>query len=297
MEEVYAIGIDIGGTKIRTALINEQGDLKNKMTCSTPVLGGKVAILEKLVDIINQYQSSCGSIKGVGIGTAGRVCLQTGDIIYATDNLPGWTGVPLKKVLEDRCHLRVDVQNDVNAAALGEGWMGNASDMDDFALISIGTGIGGALIQGGRIINGPTGSAGEIGHMILYPGGRRCNCGQQGCLEQYVSGTCLYKYAKEIDEHWDSYHLIEELAAGNKRAIQQIERFTYDFAISLVNLHHFFDPELVIIGGGVGSTFSLWRWILDEQLKSLTPQPIKIADAYFGEDAAILGAVKSIFKS
>lgn len=285
------IGIDIGGTKIQAGVINDSGQVTRRITVPTPVQEGRAGMINQLANMINEYKAAFPQVAAIGIGSAGRIHRQTGKVLYATDNLPGWTGTELKKSLESRCDIPVFVENDVNTAALGEGWLGAGRKYNHYALLTIGTGIGGALVHDGALLSGPTGSVGEIGHTILYPNGKVCNCGQKGCLEQYVSGTALMAMAKEIHPEWDSRKLIEQAQAAHGASVQKLEIFVRHLAISLVTLHHVYDPELIIIGGGVGETFALWQETLANELALLTPRaPFAIVPAELGDHAGLLGA-------
>ena len=153
-------------------------------------------------------------VLGIGVGSAGRIDSVSGKVIYATDNLPGWTGVMLADEIAEAVNIPVYAENDVNVAAIGEAWVGAAQHCNTFALIALGTGVGGAIVNEGRMLHGVLGGAGEIGHTILVPGGLPCNCGQRGCLEQYVSGTALGRIAKEIDPHWNSHTLMKRYEQG-----------------------------------------------------------------------------------
>lgn len=289
---MQVIGMDIGGTEIKSAIVNEQGLMTDKVIVSTPIQGGSDAILQTLQSIIRKYQLQYPHIKKVGIGSAGRIDHQSGHVLYATNNLPGWTGINIKDEIESQTQLEVFVENDVNVAALGEDWLGAAQKVDHFVLLTIGTGVGAAFIHQGKIVNGPNGSVGEIGHMILYPGGKSCNCGQDGCLEQYISGTALNLMAKELNPEWDSYKLMKELGMEHKKAVQTMDVFIYHLAIGLINIYHFYDPELIIIGGGIGNTFLQWQDRLEQMLNSLSTRPFIIKKAKLGNNAGILGAAK-----
>jgi ROK family. len=190
------IGIDIGGTKILGGVIGSNGDLIKFKETSTDAYLGRDHILKKLFGVLDDLFDT--DIEGIGIGSAGRINFNTGEVIYATDNLPGWTGINLKEIISQKYKTKTIVENDVNAAIVGENWLGSAKSFKDVLMITLGTGVGGAIILDGKLIRGSHFSAAEIGHTILYPDGKRCNCGQNGCVEQYISGTAIYKRYNEI---------------------------------------------------------------------------------------------------
>jgi len=287
------IGMDVGGTNIKAGIISPSGAIIGLAQAATPATQGKEAILACMEEMVCQLRNDYrGGIGALGIGVAGRIDRRTGAVLYATDNLPGWMGTPLKSVMEARLSLPVFVDNDVNAAALGEGWLGAGREAKHYLLLTLGTGVGGALVHDGKLIAGPRGGAGEIGHMILYPGGTACNCGQSGCLEQYASGTALNRSAKLVDNGWDSRELLRQLELGHEQSQAVISRFVSDLATGLVSLQNLYDPELIIIGGGIMDTHRLWWRDLLAQLDSGTEQSINVRPAGLGNEAGLLGAAR-----
>lgn len=284
------IGIDLGGTTIHAGIVNGEGILKDKVCIPTPTQEGREGIEAALVSIIEAFKRRSDEIGAVGIGSAGRIDSYTGRVLFATDHLPGWTGTNVKAMLENMSGLPAFVENDVNAAALGEGWQGAARDLTHYVMFTIGTGVGGALVHDGKLINGPTGSGGEFGHIVLYPDGERCNCGQRGCVEQYVSGSALTRRAQRIDPEWDSYRLIEQAAAGHTEAIQHITLFVRRLAMGLVTVYNVYDPEGIILGGGVSTSYPIWKQRLATEIRRFTPHHIHIVPGELGDDAGIIGA-------
>ncbi|OUS68868.1 hypothetical protein B1748_32860 [Paenibacillus sp. MY03] len=290
---MHVIGMDVGGTNIKAGIISPDGAIIGLAQAATPVNQGKEAILACMEEVVGQLRNDYrGGIGALGIGSAGRIDRQTGTVLYATDNLPGWMGTPLKSVMEARLSLPVFVDNDVNAAALGEGWLGAGRDARHYVLLTLGTGVGGALVHDGKLIAGPRGGAGEIGHMILHPGGKACNCGQSGCLEQYASGTALNRSAKLVDSGWDSRELMRQLELGHEQSRVVISRFVSDLATGLVSLQNLYDPELIIIGGGIMDTHRLWWRDLLARLGSCTEQALSVRPAVLGNEAGLLGAAR-----
>lgn len=286
------IGIDIGGTEIKAAIVNAEGVATHKVLRQTPKTEGASGILTTIFSIIKDYQLIDQELNHVGIGSAGRINSEMGKVVYATDNLPGWTGTNIKYEIESYCNVKVFIDNDVNVAAIGEQWIGAARDVNQFVLLSIGTGIGGAFVYQGNVVHGPTGGAGEIGHMIIHPNGKQCNCGQKGCIEQYISGSALNEKVSLYNPGWNSYTLLEQYNKRHPFAIQIIEEFIFDLVVGLINIQNLFDPELIIIGGGFGGTFKEWKSQAKYIIAKETKQDIMLKPAQLGNDAGIIGAAK-----
>lgn len=287
------IGIDLGGTEMKGGLVNAEGELMHEHRVRTPVEEGRDGILRELKTLAHVLIAEApASVASIGIGSAGRVNPLEGSIVYATNNLPGWTGTRVAQEIEDATGLPVFVDNDVNVAAAGEAWMGAAKGYQSFALVALGTGVGGALVYGGQLLHGASGGAGEIGHMILQPGGRPCNCGQHGCLEQYVSGTALQRSAREANSEWTSRKLLELCGEGHDLAVQLVDEFVQHLANGLISLKNLYDPEHIVLGGGVADAWAIWGPRLEQSLSALTPKPIPVSPALLRNKAGIIGAAR-----
>ncbi|AFK87301.1 ROK family protein [Thermoanaerobacterium saccharolyticum] len=285
------IGIDIGGTKILGGVIGSNGDLIKFKETSTDANLGRDHILKKLFSVLDDLFDT--DIEGIGIGSAGRINFNTGEVIYATDNLPGWTGINLKEIISQKYKTKTIVENDVNAAIIGENWLGSAKSFKDVLMITLGTGVGGAIILDGKLIRGSHFSAAEIGHTILYPGGKRCNCGQNGCVEQYISGTAIYKRYNEIvgsnlvSSAKDVFNLYMK---NDKISKLVVDEFVKSLSLLIFNIRNFIDPEIIILGGGVTNSKDLW-W---EYLKSQIKCDLNISIAGLNNFSTVYGAAKLI---
>lgn len=293
------IGVDLGGTKIRAGTVNGYGEILSVEEERTPVEEGREGILREMIALIAGQMDYCeelnsritmSQVKGIGIASAGRINTRQGSVIFATDSLPGWTGTPIKQRMESEFGLPVCVDNDVNAAAAGEMWLGAARSQQHFLYVALGTGVGGALVYDGKVINGPTGSGGNIGHLILHPGGLTCSCGQQGCLELYVSGTALNSNLQASGQSWNSYEWLNEYSTGNPAAIPLMQQFVKDISLGLVSLVNIYDPELILLGGGLSKSYTIWKGALCEAIKLTTPNTINLIPSILGNDAGWLGA-------
>jgi len=283
------IGIDIGGTKILGGLIDETGNLLEETLTYTEAHLGRDKIIENLFIVIDKLIDK--DVEGIGIGSAGRINFEEGIVEYATDNLPGWTGCNLKQLLEDKYKIPAIVDNDVNAAVIAEMWQGAGRGYKDIVMIAIGTGVGGAVVCNGEVIRGKNWSAGEIGHMILYPNGRQCNCGQKGCLEQYVSGTAIARTYSEVSKEKkivgaEEVFLLAE--KGDKMALEIVNDFVNFLSIAILSLNNLLDPEVFIIGGGVIGAKRIW-W---DKLKKTLENRATIASAQLENKATMVGAAK-----
>src|SRR5438128_1696976 len=195
----FSIGVDLGGTNLRIAAVNQRGELMEKVTLGTRVALGKDHVIHEMCDAIRvlavKYQNA-GPLQGIGIGMPGIIDMKTG-MLRESPNLTGWEESPVQAQIERRLCTLVILENDANVAALGEKWLGAAKDFDDMIMLTLGTGVGGGIVLGGRIWHGMTGMAGEFGHMTVEPEGQLCGCGNRGCAEQYASATAVVRMARE----------------------------------------------------------------------------------------------------
>lgn len=279
------LGIDIGGTKIRMGIIDSNGKIfyEEQVPTAFPLY---VYLEQQVLRILALYPE----VEAIGVGTHGFVDPKEGRVIYATEILPGWSGTAVKQQLEKATGKRVELENDANCVALAESKFGAAKGLDRVVCLTLGTGLGGGVLWDGKLLSGgPHGGAGELGHMLLYPGGVLCPCGRRGCGEQYVSGTAIRRRIKEAGLDITPQELFEK-AAVDLVCMQVVEGFTADLAFIVSNLQAAFDMEMMIIGGGVSESAELW-W--DLFLKQLEPQllnPLAVEVAQFENDAGILGA-------
>src|SRR5215471_15207456 len=193
----YAIGVDLGGTNLRAAAIDRSGRMLDKISGTTNFSEGRDAVLGDIVSAIVKMREKHGGmgLAGIGVGVPGFIRLKEG-FITGSNNLPYLENFPVRDEISRRLGAVVILENDANAAALGEKWIGAGRDVDDLVLLTLGTGIGGGIISGGRVMRGFVGMAGELGHMTVVPNGNPCGCGNQGCLEKHASATAISSMAK-----------------------------------------------------------------------------------------------------
>jgi glucokinase len=284
------IGIDLGGTKIGGVLATPSGKVLMDVHIPTEAKKGKKQVIENIKKAIRMLiRSHKVKIKAIGIGAPGPILYEKGIVIEAP-NLPGWKRVNLRKILKKEFKVPVFVDNDANCAALAEAWFGAGKFAKHFIYMTVSTGIGGGIIIDKRIYRGAIGSAGEFGHMIVDPNGPKCGCGNFGCLEALASGSALRKKTG-----MDAISL--ELAArqGDKKAQQAIQEIGHYLAIGIANLVNAFNPERVIIGGGLSNMKELLFAPIKKDFKkyalTLPAKSVRIVRAKLGTKAGVLGAV------
>jgi len=258
------LAIDLGGTKIAVGLVNFKGKVIKKNVESTEIKKGAQGVIKQILrmgdDLLAGFQEK---VVAIGIGTAGPLDIKRGLIFFAP-NLPGWHNVQIVKPLKNHFHLPVYFDNDANAAALGEFLFGAGKGTKNMIYLTISTGIGGGIIIDKKLYHG-RGNAGEIGHMIIDPNGPKCRCGNYGCLEAFSSGTAIareakknlkkasliWKLAKGKKKNIDARLVFEAYKNGDKLAQKIILKSLVALGIGLVNITHIFNPDKVILGGGV----------------------------------------------
>lgn len=292
------LGVDIGGTKIRLGVVNEQGEVLVDKTIPTvlplyPYLEEQVLVMKNEVP----------DIAGIGIGTRGMVDAATGVITFETE-MPGWQGTPVKALLEAATGLPVEINNDANCAALAEARLGAAAGLKHVVCLTVGTKLGGGIVLDGKIMNGTNGGGGEVGHLILYPNGIVCGCGRPGCSEEYVSGTAINRLIQEgnvinaeTNELAKPRDIFRLAANGQAGAVAVRDRFLSDFAIVISSLQAVLDMECVVIGGGVADSADFWWEELLAKVEPLKLKPVQVRRATFGNEAGMLGAAMLVMDS
>jgi len=264
----FSIGIDLGGTNLRIAAIEESGLQLETVSSLTEVSRGRERVIDELAETVrflNSRYSSSHKFLGVGIGIPGIIDLEKGTL-HSAANLPGWNSYPIRDDLESRLHTAIFLDNDANCAALGEKWLGAGSHVEDLCMITLGTGVGGGFVVNGKPWHGVLGMAGELGHMTVIPEGRACLCGNHGCLEQYASATAIRRAAMEAAQSGQSEALVRAreqdpslsartvyacAKAGDPAAKRIFEGVGTALGIALANLINAFNLPMYVIGGGV----------------------------------------------
>lgn len=284
------LAIDIGATRLKVARIRADGAIEGRAEAPTRADEGAQAVLARLRELAGPLFASTVPA-AVGVASAGQVDPATGRVLEATPNLPGFTGLDLRAAIGAWFAPAppIAVDNDVNAAAWAE--LATVPDLDPLLVVALGTGVGGAYAVSGTVVSGAHHFAGEVGHLIAYPGGRRCNCGQSGCWEQYVSGPGLTATAREIrPETTTAADVFTAADQGAPWAQAVLDRFAYDLALGLTTLTNILDPDAIILTGGLADTAASWQARLDRHLHRLARKRCPYQRSRFGGDGSLRGA-------
>lgn len=282
------LALDIGGTAIKVAMVDSDGNILESAEHPSEGKKGGNHILEKVCEIISTYSG----YERIGISTTGQVDSKAGVIVFANENVPNYTGMPIAKIVEERFKVPVKVENDVNAAALGEAYYGAGKGYEDFLCLTYGTGVGGAIVIDQKIYGGSRGVAGEFGHIITHPDGLTCGCGQKGCYEQYASTTALVGKAKEYNPELTNGRLIfEEINKGNHEVRDIVNSWIDEIIVGLASLIHIFNPNCLILGGGILEQDYIVEQINEKLYNRLMESyaQVEIRKAQLGNNAGILG--------
>ncbi|MBI2856566.1 MAG: ROK family protein [Chloroflexi bacterium] len=316
-QQDLAIAVDLGGTNLRVAVVDAAGVVLHRVRELTQAHLGPENAVERLVHILSSLARSAGAdrLVGLGVSVASPVDPNTG-IMYNPPSLPGWDGFSLKPVLEAAFHLPVCLANDATLAAVGEHAYGIGVGVANLVYMTISTGIGGGVLIDGHPVMGAGGFASEIGHMSIDRNGRPCKCGNVGCLETLASGTALASRVRERlaegavsvlgDLFGDDLRGLgarEVMRAASQRdplAVEVVEQFARDLGLGIVNLLNVFDPQVVILGGGVCNSlhvfYPLLRAEVHQHAMSHMKGRIPLALSVLGDDAALLGAAYQVFQ-
>ena len=313
VSERLVIGIDLGGTKIGTALVDSAGTIIAHDYQETHATEGQKAVIERMLDgarrVMAQARVNQSQVTAVGVVAPGPLDIEAG-VVVAPPNLPGWDRVPLKQLIEDALGITTFLENDANAAALGEYRFGAGRGTEHMIYVTVSTGVGGGLILDGRLYHGANGMAGEIGHITIMPYGPRCGCGNRGCLEALASGTAIARQARERvargvptliadltggDPERITAKLIAEAASrGDVEAREILAEAMNYLGIGMANLVNLFNPELIVIGGGLTNIgemlFGPVRRAIDRRAFRTPAQVVRVVQAELGDNVGVLGA-------
>ena len=319
----YSIGVDLGGTNLRVAAVADDGKLLEKLTTGTEVGRGRDLVIAEMCDAVQSLSvryGSTGKLAGIGIGVPGFIDMDTGTIMESP-NLPGWAKFPVRDEIVRRLGTQVILENDANAAAMGEKWLGAGRDTDHMAMYTLGTGVGGGVVLNGHLWHGMNGMAGELGHSNVEPEGHPCGCGSRGCLEQYASATAIVRMANEAIASGEggelaqasrgnvefSSRVVYQLAIQGEAAAQHIyQRVGRALAIAIAGMVNALNLPLYVIGGGVASAWDAFAPTMMEELKfrsfiykvtapdrtEMGKKHTIVTRALMGSDAGLYGAAR-----
>jgi glucokinase len=300
----YSIGVDLGGTNLRAAAIDDHGAMIEKIAGTTHLKAGRDAVVDDMVQAIEGLRVKMGERKlsGVGVGVPGFILIDKG-IIVGSNNLPQFENYPVRDEIEKRLGAKVILENDANAAALGEKWMGAGTAVKDLVLLTLGTGVGGGIIVDGRVLEGTVGMAGEIGHITVSPNGNPCGCGNTGCLEKHASATAIGAMARMIGLGADltAEDVYKLAVAGDVRAKAIFVSMGQALGIALATLINIFNFPLYLLSGGPLPAWDFFApaMMAEVEKRSFTYRnsPTRIERATLGNEAGLYGAAYLPFQN
>lgn len=289
-----AVCVDIGGTKIAVALMDESGDVQPTKTIPTPALGGPDGVARAVADLVNEVAAGSAPGAPVGVGSAG-VIDRRGHVASATNTIPGWQGFPLASAVSAATSRPVYALNDVHAAALAEAERGSGRLEDAFLMVTVGTGVGGALYDGGSLRTGVTGTAGSVGHLAARGRSSRiCTCGQPGHIEAYASGPGMERtFTERTGDRAGLREIVALADRGHSAALATIADGAETLGWGLADALNLLDYGVVVIGGGVASIGSSYLDAVGMAIHNAAlpgPSAARVLPARLGTDATLVGA-------
>ncbi len=310
-KDPFVVAVDLGGTSLRVAAVDFHGKLLKRVSTPTRAEDGAAAVIDRIVDKIIEAVGPDGTrnAAAVAMGVPGPYDPRTG-VVIEPPNLPGWNHIPIRDIMQSRLGVPVFVGNDANVAALGEHRFGAGAGADHMIYITVSTGIGGGIISNGKLLLGAEGGAGEVGHMTIDMNGPKCPCGNVGCLEVLASGTAIARDArarvaggavsslrdavKGQIEMITAETVVDEARAGDILSSELVRNAAIALGVGVVNLAHLFDPNLVIIGGGVSNAgpllFKPVSDIVEQRAMKIVKRHLRILPAALGGDTGLIGA-------
>ena len=314
---MYAIGIDIGGTSIKGAIVTDKGEVLTRFAMDVDKNSPGEVEVNKFCDVmlkaIKEYDPNI-KLEGVGIGMPGILDMDKG-VVITSPNLTEWNSLPLGQLISKRTGLPVYLNNDANVAALGEARFGSGKEFSDMIMLTLGTGVGGGIVINNRLYDGNMHMGAELGHMVLRVGGRQCGCGRKGCFEAYASATGLIMDTKEEMEACPD-SLMHQVAKeegkvnakvafkadrlGDKAAHRVVLRYVQDLSEGILNYCNIFRPEVVVLSGGVANEgdylFDMVRSYIESYHYGMKGSPkVEIRVASLGYDSGKIGAACLVF--
>jgi glucokinase len=314
------MGIDLGGTTAKFAILTEEGEIQQKWSVETDIQNEGKNIVPNIIESINHrlnlYGLSSEDILGIGMGSPGTVDLEKGTVIGAF-NLNWSTLQPVKAQIEEGTGIPFYIDNDANVAALGERWKGAGEDGADVVFITLGTGVGGGIIADGNLIHGKVGAGGEIGHIVVEPNGYQCTCGNQGCLETVASATGVVRLARDFSERYageselkwliddgqevTAKTVFDQAKKEDKLALIVVDKFYFYLGLACGNIGNMLNPETIVIGGGVSAAGEMLLNGVEKYFQKFAFPTVrtstKLKLAQLGNDAGVIGAASLVKQS
>lgn len=306
----YAVVIDLGGTRIKGALIDNEGEIAESADSETG--NDAAAVLNNIKKLCHDMMSGCpGAVTGIGIGVPGKVNRKIGTI-ESIVNIPALNGLRLVEKLQEEFSIPVQIDNDATCAARGERFFGAGQQAANFICITLGTGVGAGLVVNGEVFTGIDDYAGEFGHFTVIPNGRRCNCGNYGCLERYSSGTAIVESAVSLYNKGLLLDCFNDTAEINPKTVEEVAKQGNLYAskiyhdagtmlgIALASITNLLNLELCLIGGGVSNAgdplYSPLQVAFNTHLLPVTRRSVQLKKAQLGNRAGMLGAASMVFE-
>lgn len=312
MNKQIVIACDLGGTNLRMAAIDLEGNILYRTKRNTPKADRADEIVRALVESAEECRENVqdlGKVLAIAIAAPATVSAEKG-IILKAPNVPALDGFRIVAALENELSLTAILENDANSAGVGENWMGASRGFETSICVTLGTGVGGGIIINGKVLHGIDGTAGEIGHICVEPFGAPCGCGSRGCVEQYSSATAIVRQTQELASQYPksvlqhkirltSKDVYEAGLEGDELALEVFRRQGFYLGIALSGLINVLNPEVIVIGGGVAAGWDLFMPHLQEQIENRTYREPRLRaqlnKALLDDDAGILGAAKLAF--
>lgn len=292
------LSIDIGGTAVKIALVNQSGDVLILDKYSVSFDNYETPILETVLKSIDVfiYENNIHDISGICVSATGQIDVNKGEVIGTGGNIKNYDGSKIKEELEKKYKIRTTVINDANAAVLGELFLGRAKGYENVVMITVGTGVGGGIVVNGEVLNGRLGIGGEIGHFSINNRGKPCSCGNRGCYERYASMTALIKRVEEeLGIKGINGKDIFDRIPTDEDISNIVDSWIEDISNGLVSLVHIFNPEIILVGGAVSEQKELFIDKLREKvMRKVMPNfsvDLKVESAKLGNDAGLVGAL------
>jgi glucokinase len=293
----YSIGVDLGGTNYRAAAIAENGQLLDKIAGDTNAAAGREALVDAIVSSIETLRgrNTKGELAGIGVALPGFILMETG-VILSSPNIPPFEKFAARDTFRERLKAPVILENDANAAALGEKWMGAGRDVNDLVLLTLGTGIGGGIISDGKVLRGYLGMAAELGHLTVDPNGTPCACGNTGCLEKHASATAISTMARHLSlgDNLTSKDVYDLAMGGNEHAKRIFEYMGRSLGVGLAAYVQIFNFPLYLLSGGPLAAWDLFAPAMFAEVRersfTFRNSNTRIEKATLGSDAGLFGA-------
>ena len=311
--EKKLIGVDLGGTTVKFAILTETGEIQQKWSIETNVLDEGSHIVPDIIDSINHhiqlFDMTADQFSGIGMGSPGTVDRANGTVI-GDYNLNWKTLQNVQSEIEAGTQITFAIDNDANVAALGERWKGAGEDDDEVAFITLGTGVGGGIIANGKLVHGVAGAGGEIGHITVEPNGYMCTCGKRGCLEQYASATGVVRVARDMAEEFAGQSKLKEMLDDGQEITSKlvfdlakdndalgkmvVDRVSYYLGLACGNLGNMLNPAYIVIGGGVSAAGTFLLDQVTKYFKQFSFPTVRSSTslklAQLGNEAGVIGA-------